>query len=290
MQTSRIILFTGALGFALCSALVVRAWVHTVRAEAIAAMPVVTAPPPKPVTKVLVTATDLPAGHTIGANDLRWQSWPDSDVASEYIVEGSGDGWDKTIGGIVRQNVPAGAPVTEKLVVFRGDRGVLAAMLRPGYRAVTVTITGTVGLSGLVMPGDHVDVIISMAVTRPGEKGERKLSQTVMRDVRVIAVDQNVAEQKADTPTAHTATLEVTSKQAEMLVLVGDMGKVALSLRSMGGDGNAPDPAQSITWDSDASAALARVDPRPSMSAPQDKIGIVRGTKPSEVEFERSAR
>jgi pilus assembly protein CpaB len=287
MQTSRIILFTGAIGFALCSALVVRAWVQTVRAEAAVPTPVAVAPPPMPVTKVLVAAAELPAGRILRAEDLKWQGWPDADVSASYVVEGHGDR-DKFVGAVVRQGLQAGVPVTDQRVVFRGEHGVLAAMLRPGYRAVTVSITGNVGLSGLVIPGDRVDVIVGMAVNRPGEKGQRKLSQTVMRDVRVIAVDQNIADMKSESGTAHTATLEVTSKQAEMLVLVGDMGKVSLSLRSMGDD-KTVDPAQSITWDSDASSALARVEKSPT-AVPQEKIGIVRGTKPSEVEFERSAR
>jgi pilus assembly protein CpaB len=237
---------------------------------------------------VLVAASELPAGHIIGTEDLRWQGWPEADVMASYVVEGSGDR-EQFVGGILRQGLQAGVPITEKRVVFRGDRGLLAAMLRPGYRAVTVSITGNVGLSGLVVPGDRVDVIVSMAVSRPGDKGERKLTQTVLRDVRVIAVDQITADLRSESANAHTATLEVTAKQAEMLVLVGDMGKVALSLRSLGDDNAATDPAQSITWDSDASAALARVEKSP-MSAPQEKIGIVRGTKPSEVEFERGAK
>ena len=287
MQTSRVVLFAGAVGFALCSALIVRAWVNTVRAEAVSPTPVVVEAPSKPVTKVLVAATTLPAGHVIRAEDLKWQGWPDADIAAGYVVEGKG-GQDKVVGGMLRQGVPPGVPVTSQQVVFRGDHGVLAAMLSPGYRAVTVQITGNVGLSGLVTPGDRVDVIVSMAVTRPGEKGERRLTQTMLRDVRVIAVDQNIADVKSDNGTAHTATLEVTAKQAEMLVLVGDMGKVSLSLRSMG-DEKSTETAQSITWDTDTSAALGRAEPR-VQSAPQDKIGIVRGTKPSEIEFERGAR
>ena len=287
MQTSRVLLFTGAVGFALCSALTVRAWVDTVRAEAAVPTPAVVEAPAKPVTKVLVAATTLPAGHVIRAEDLKWQGWPDSDVAAGYVVEGKG-GQDKIVGGMLRQGLPPGVPVTPEQVVFRGDHGVLAAMLRPGYRAVTVQITGNVGLSGLVTPGDRVDVIVSMAVTRPGEKGERRLTQTVLRDVRVIAVDQNIADIKSDNGTAHNATLEVTAKQAEVLVLVGDMGKVSLSLRSMGDDAS-PEAARSITWDTDTTEALGRVEPRPQ-AAPQDKIGIVRGTNPSEIDFDRGAR
>jgi len=286
MQTSRVILFTGAVGFALCGALVVRAWVNTVRAEAASPEPIVVAAPAKPATKVLVAATSLPAGHVIRADDLKWQGWPDTDIAPGFVVEGKG-GQDKIVGGMLRQGVPPGVPVTSQQVVFRGDHGVLAAMLRPGYRAVTLQLTGNVGLSGLVTPGDRVDVIVSMAVTRPGEKGERRLTQTVLRDVRVIAVDQNLSDMK-DSATAHTATLEVTAKQAEVLVLVGDMGKVSLSLRSMGEEKTA-EPARSVTWDFDTTEALARAEPR-VQSAPQDKIGIVRGTKPSEIEFERGAR
>ncbi|HZT52528.1 MAG TPA: Flp pilus assembly protein CpaB [Stellaceae bacterium] len=281
MQASRAVLLAGAIGFAVCGALVVRAWVANVRASVAVPAPVAMAPPPKAETRVLVASRALAVGHVVRADDLRWQGWPAGDVIPGSLVEGT-DREDKLVGALLREPVQEGVPVTPSQVVFRGDHGVLAALLRPGYRAVTVALTGNVGLSGLVVPGDHVDVIVSMAVNRAADKSQRRLSQTVLRDVRVIAVDQNVGSPKPASD-ARTATLEVTAKQAEMLVLVVDMGKVSLSLRSLADD-SAAETGQSITWDSDTSAALARSDARPA-ALPEERIGIVRGTKPSEVEF-----
>lgn len=284
MPSSRILLFAGALGFSLCSALIVRAWIETARSETPPPTAEAAAAPAKPITKVLVAAKPLPTGHIVKSDDLKWQSWPDDDLLPAYIVEGKGPS-EELAGGVVRSRVGTGEPITDQQIVRRGDRGLLAAVLAPGYRAITLSIGGNIGLSGLVVPGDRVDIIVSLAVNGQEDgPGERRLTQTVLRDVRVIAIDQNIDVQKSDNLTAHTATLEVTPKQAELLVLVGDLGKVSLSLRSVADSGAEPPP--SPTWDVDASAALVKArhlaKPPP---LPGEKVGVVRGTAASEVDF-----
>ena len=91
-------------------------------------------------------------------------------------------------------------------------------MLKPGYRAMTVPLSSNAGLSGLVVPGDHVDVILTTQVSGGSDKeAGHRVSETVLDDIRVLAIDQKLDDQAKDAIMAHTATLEVTPKQAEIL-------------------------------------------------------------------------
>src|SRR5262249_31581755 len=117
------------------------------------AEPVVVAQPVKPSTMVLVAKSALPAGQFVRAENLRWQAWPDDGVADSYIVEGKGK-LEDFVGAVVRSGLTAGEPIVDGRVVRPGDRGFLAAVLSPGNRAVTVTVTPSAGIAGFVFPGD----------------------------------------------------------------------------------------------------------------------------------------
>src|SRR5207253_6652905 len=138
-----------------------------------------------------------------------------------------------------RNPVGAGEPVTEAKIVAPGNRGFLSAVLRPGMRAISVPVTVTSGISGFIFPGDQVDLLITYLVPVTGNAGggggsyEHKASETVLHDVRVIAIDQRLETKAGEALLAHTATLEVTPKQTEMIALAGEIGKLSLSLRSL---------------------------------------------------------
>src|SRR6185369_4907798 len=104
-----------------------------------------------------------------------------------------------------------------------------------GYRAVSVPVTVTSGISGFVFPGDHVDVLLSHNLPMPVDGGlERRAAVTVLRDIRVLALDQKVDMKPGEAATVpRTATIEVTPKQSEIVTVVVEMGKLSLSLRSL---------------------------------------------------------
>ncbi|MCW5770811.1 MAG: Flp pilus assembly protein CpaB [Rhodospirillaceae bacterium] len=194
---------------------------------------------------VLVTAKALPAGHLIVVSDLRWQSWPDKSVPQQYVVRK--DAADTAIpvryvGTVVRRGIVAGGPVTPENLVKLGDRGFLAAVLTPGTRAITVRIDDVTGLAGLVYPGDRVDLILTHDVSVKGKEGQTetenkvRVSETILSNVRVIAIDQSLDDVKAtkgSSRTPKTATLEVTPHQAEMIAVAHRMGTITLTLQSL---------------------------------------------------------
>lgn len=192
--------------------------------------------PPPPTLTVLVAKTDLVVGTFVGENDLIWQSWPETSVRPVYVTQEkqvveAGKGESKLtiedfVGAVVRLPIAAGQPITTGLVAQAGERGFLAAVLRPGMRAVSLSVNATSGIAGFILPGDSVDLIWGMS-----PKKRSPFTQTLMTDIRVIAIDQKTQADKA-TP-SKTVTLEVTPKQVEVLLLAKSMGRIEFSLRSI---------------------------------------------------------
>ncbi len=128
--------------------------------------------PPPPVQKsVLVARSAIPRGQILKPTDFAWQVWPDSDIDQAYIQKGA-----RTIedfaGWVARDPFGPGEPITEGKVVAPGSRGFLAAVLRPGMRAVSVPVTATSGISGFVFPGDQVDIVVSETLPAPEGNGD----------------------------------------------------------------------------------------------------------------------
>jgi pilus assembly protein CpaB len=124
-------------------------------------------------------------------------------------------------------------------------------VLRPGMRAVSVPVTATSGISGFVFPGDQVDILITHQLPVIGGNAgelEHKAAETVLHDVRVIGVDQKLDSKNGEALVAHTATLEVTPKQSEIIAVATEMGKLSLSLCSL-----VSSPAENSTTDAAAS-------------------------------------
>lgn len=194
---------------------------------------------PEPVgRRVLVAAHDLPAGTLVQPSALRWRAWPDDGGLDRvYVVEGQRTA-DEFAGAVVRESLRAGDPITAGRLVKPGERGFLAAVLTPGMRAVSVAITGVTGVGGFTFPGDRVDLILAQKIREQrGQDGvdlDRFASETVLSNVRVLAMDQRTDNQKGEVKIAQIATLEVSPRQAEAVALAVEIGHLSLSLRSLG--------------------------------------------------------
>ena len=156
--------------------------------------------------------------------------------AGRHYVEGQPDS--KNLAGtVVRYPITAGQPITRGSLVGPQDRGFLAAALGPGMRAITVPVNAATGVAGFVFPGDHVDLVLTQTVSGGGEGPALKVSETIVRNVRVLATDQRFTDKDEDGKTLiktfSNVTLEVTPRIAEKIAVADDMGKLSLSLRSI---------------------------------------------------------
>src|SRR4051794_39208012 len=187
MDVKKVALLVGALVIAVVTAVMAKNMFAGAGAQQAAAAPVPLGP------KVLVAKKALPVGTIIDADSFAFQPWPKELMQSAYYVEGQGDNDPKKLmGTVVRYAVTAGQPVTRGSLVGPQDRGFLAAALGAGMRAVTVPVNNSTGVAGFVFPGDHVDMVLTQSVRGGGDGPPLNVSETVVRNVRVLATDQRV--------------------------------------------------------------------------------------------------
>jgi pilus assembly protein CpaB len=163
-------------------------------------------------------------------------------MQSAYYVEGQPDGDPKKLfGTVVRYQITAGQPVTRGSLVGPQDRGFLAAALSAGMRAITVPVNASTGVAGFVFPGDHVDLVLTQVVQGGGDGAPLKVSETIVRNVRVLATDQRFTDKDDDGKTKimtfSNVTMEVTPRIAEKIAVAQSLGTLSLSLRSIADNG-----------------------------------------------------
>ncbi|MFN3944375.1 MAG: Flp pilus assembly protein CpaB [Allosphingosinicella sp.] len=238
MDVKKILLLIGALLVAGVTAVTAKNMFSGASAPQAQAGPVVPMGP-----EVLVATRSLPVGTIIDAEAIRFQPWPDSLIQSAYYLKG-GEGGESggvnpadLIGTVVRTEITAGQPVTQGALIRPGERGFLAAALGPGMRAITVPVNATSGVAGFVFPGDRVDIVMTHEVSGGGEGGSLKVSETILRNVRVLATDQRINSRDENgnqvVNTNSTVTLEATPRIAEKIAVAQTIGSLSLSLRSL---------------------------------------------------------
>jgi pilus assembly protein CpaB len=233
MNVKKLALLVGALVIAVITAVMAKNMFAGAGAQQAAAAPAVPLGP-----KVLVAKKALPVGTIIDAESFAYQPWPKELMQSAYYVEGAPDGDPKALlGTVVRYQITAGQPVTRGSLVGPQDRGFLAAALSPGMRAITVPVNAASGVAGFVFPGDRVDMVLTQEVAGGGDGPKLKVSETIIRNIRVLATDQRVTEKDAEGKTVvktfNNVTIEVTPRIAEKIAVAQSIGSLSLSLRSL---------------------------------------------------------
>jgi pilus assembly protein CpaB len=237
MDVKKLALLVGALVIAVVTAIMAKNMFAGASAPQAAAAPAVPVGP-----KVLVAKKALPVGTIIDADSFTFQPWPKELMQSAYYVDGSPDSNPASlVGQVVRYPITAGQPVTRGTLVGPQDRGFLAAALGSGMRAITVPVNVSSGVAGFVFPGDHVDLVLTSNVEGGGDGPALKVSETIIRNLRVLATDQRTDEKdkdgKASVRTFSNVTLEVTPRIAEKIAVAQSLGTLSLSLRSIADNG-----------------------------------------------------
>jgi pilus assembly protein CpaB len=205
--------------------------------------------PPKPVVQVtappttpyLVAARPLPAGTLTRDEDFR--SEPLDSVPPGAFRDTQNDRI-RLRGSLVRKDLGTGSPVTSQDVLLRGDRGFLARVLEPGNRAISINVDLESGVSGLIWPGDYVDVVLTQVDKADLDKADlahranRTLSETVLHNVRIVAIDQEIVQggptDKATAPkVVRTVSLQLAPEQVKKITVAQHLGKLSLAIRAV---------------------------------------------------------
>ena len=219
-------------------------------------------PPPPLTVDVLVAAHSLPAGTLMKDEDFTKKAVLSADAPKGAMTD-SPDTRPGLSGALLRHYLDAGNILMTGDVLNPRDRGFLAAVLAPGARAISVGVDAITGDGGLIWPGDRVDMILTQELDQKDlPLAKRFVSETVMSDVRVVAVDQRIAQgavlgiDKATGRLARTVTLEVSPHQAERAALAERLGKITLAIRAVDGVAEATGRRSSV-YGGDVSPALA---------------------------------
>ncbi len=185
----------------------------------------------EPTVNVLVSAANLPVGSRLDDKSMRWMAWPEGSLIDGFIRESiPPQAMTELTGVVVRLPMFEGEPVRREKIADSSGR-VMSSLLPSGKRAVATEISVATGAGGFILPNDRVDVIM----VRRGTE-DNYLTETVLSNVRVLAIDQQIQE----TPDGEksvigtTATLELTPDQTKVITVAQQMAeRLSLALRSV---------------------------------------------------------
>jgi pilus assembly protein CpaB len=234
---------------------------------------------------IAVARHDISLGTLIQpGSDIDWVV-PAEGMNTEGIILSTTAPIDSYNGAVVRRPLKAGDPIPQSGLMRSNEGGFMSAVLEPGMRAVSVAVNATSGNAGFISPGDRVDLIVTHRIKRPsGTEGSQEsvVSETFVRDVRVLAVDQMLDNPENKAILAKTVTVEVNDQQAEQIAVATEMGKISMSLRSISSaPSNPQENIESIygrtTSDADVSNMIG------GTFAPRMKV--IRGDQVENLEF-----
>ena len=244
------------------------------------------APPPPLTVDVLVAARALPAGTLMKEEDFTKRAVLSAEVPKGALTE-SPEARASIRGALLRHYLDSNNILMAGDVLHPRDRGFLAAVLTPGTRAVSVGVDAVTGNGGLIWPGDRVDLILTQQLDeKDAALARRYVGETVLGDVRVVAVDQSIAQgavPSSDNATgrlAHTVTLEVTPQPAERAAVAERLGRLTLAIRAADGIAEATGPRSSV-YGGDVSPALAD-----GITPGVAKMKVIEGKDRREVTFQ----
>lgn len=260
--------------------------------------------------KIAVAKVAIPIGSKIIAEQIMVVQFP-----KESTPDGAFDSPEKLAGRVAVMNIGAREPITEARLAPEGTSAGLAAVIPEGYRAMTVKVDDAAGISGFIMPGTLVDVVVTID-PREGSGMQDPISKIVLQNIKVLANGQNIdkPENEREANTVKAVTLQVLPEQAEKLALASSEGKLQLVMRNhidqgdeqtkgvnkrnlLGGDTANPIPepgslrseqpktdARPVRSSAPAPKPAATTAPAPQPT-PRASVEMIEGAKKRSVEF-----
>jgi len=234
----------------------------------------------KPKIRVLVAAKAMAVGEVVRPDALTWQAWVDESLNAQFVAVETEAEMGKRIeefqGGIVRSAIAEGEPILASKVFKTEKAAFMSGVLKKGMRAVTFTVSPTSASGGFVLPGNRVDILLTHDKVRQVLQKKRggqpaapdepmtvlsQVTETIMRDVLVLAIDMavGVPPEGANAMPGRTFTLELTPKQAELLITARTMGNLSMVLRPLQA-GDEPEAKTSFTSDIEVSPFIRNIN------------------------------
>ncbi len=292
MRINTLVTLGASAAFGVMSIILARGWINdavSARYAGAPSGPALTAPASVNTVPVVVADIDLNFGDRLDPQNLRIVDMPVDAVPAGSFSSFSFMLGDAQAPAVVLTAVRANEPVLDNKISGPGGRGSLSAVIKEGYRAASIRVNAVAGVAGFVLPGDHVDVILTRD-TATGDQARKLTSDIILQNIKVLGADQNADQTAADVQVVGTVTLEVIPADAQKLVLAMDIGSLSLTLRQSGE--TVITPVASLTEKSLMRAqtahaptrnyykrpAVKKADalPAPAAGVPTAKVNIIR--------------
>ncbi|MEZ5691078.1 MAG: Flp pilus assembly protein CpaB [Rickettsiales bacterium] len=200
---------------------------------------------PRPqIRRIMIAKNNIASGSFIKVQrDFDWREYSEIEESKaresnqgkipkeSYLYEGTFN-LGSFEGAVVRRSISAGDPIVASMLMRSGEGGFMSAVLGAGKRAVTISVNPVSGNAGFVSPGDNVDLLITYSTRKPVNGMESVITETFLKNIRVLAVDQALENPENKAIVAKTITVEVSSEEAEKISVAAEMGKISLALVS----------------------------------------------------------
>jgi pilus assembly protein CpaB len=255
--------------------------------------------------EILVAATTLQIGTLLRAKDVTWQQIGGSaglgQIARPRTAAGSPNleldqqARAEVNGAALRSGVTAGEPISRSVIVKPGDRDFLQVVLSPQARAIAIPVTTGGASTGILYPGDRVDLILTQTFKNDPPLARRSVGETVVENLRVLAIDTLESRPNgAANGFGRTVTLEVTPEQAERVNVATELGKLSLTLRSISATNVVVPSLVGFTktagikpiWAGDVSPALGDAGPTKTVIVEQPIVEVIHGSKTVSVKLQ----
>jgi pilus assembly protein CpaB len=215
---------------------------------------------------VVAAATSIPYGVKVEQRHMRVLRLPEGTAP-----EGAFQREEHVEGKVATVDVARGEILLRERFADHEGGSTLAALVQANMRAVTLRVDDVVGVAGFLLPGNRVDVLS----TRIENSTRRAVTETILQNIKVLAVDQTARTERNDPVIVRAVTLELTPPQSEQLVKAREEGRIQLTLR------NPLDPLELVAEpEPQPEPARPAVVPAPRPAAPtQTTVTIIRGTQ-----------
>jgi pilus assembly protein CpaB len=261
--------------------------------------------------RVAVARVPLEYGTAVTTENIRFVIWPRSSLPAGTFPSTKG----LVVPGAPRvalRSIEVNEPIMQSKLSGEGGRASISAVLPADKRAVAVRVGDVSGVAGFVLPGDSVDVFITRQVTDGAGDQTSQITDVLLQNVKVIAIDQNANDNANEPKVSKTATLEVDTVDAQKLVLGETVGSLSLALRNVANQDteavqtvsidDLQDGAYSGRYRSTSSSyanyspapvyrggSRSRTPARPKRPSNTTNVEIVRGTGSTNYEVKRHA-
>jgi pilus assembly protein CpaB len=218
-------------------------------------------------THVVAAAMAIPYGTKVEGRHLKYVEIPNDVAPTGFFTS-----VDDVTGTVATTPIARGEILIADRFAAHESGSTLAALVGENMRALTVRVNDVIGVAGFLLPGNRVDVLASRK-----DGNRRAVTETILQNIKVLAVDQTATTEKNEPVIVRAVTLEMTPPQAEILVKARTEGEIQLTLRNPLEQMAAADPEPEPAPQPVQKPVVAKPQSRPSNSS--TTVTVIRGTQ-----------